>query len=382
MTETATLHKRYMTQAIGLAHLGRFSTDPNPRVGCVIVKDGEVVGTGYHQFAGQPHAEVLALAIAGDRAKGATVYVTLEPCSHFGRTPPCAQALIKAQVATVVIGMTDPNPLVSGSGVTALEQTGIRTVVGVLAEQAAALNVGFIKRMTTGMPFVRCKMAMSLDGRTAMASGESQWITGAAARQAVHRLRGQSSAVITGVDTVIADDPSLTVRATPDEKAQFPHLGDRQPIRIIVDSQLRTPANAKMFDFEGTTTIVTALDSQDPRFLNVTTQLASKATVMSLPNVQGQVDLAALITWLGETGCNEVLIEAGAVLAGAFLTAGLVDQCDFFMAPTLLGNSARGLFHLPLSDMEQQVRLDILKIEPIGSDWHIIAIPILKTLSD
>ncbi len=376
MTEVLNLHEQYMSQAIDLARLGWFSTDPNPRVGCVIVKDGDIVGTGYHQFAGKPHAEVYALAAAGERAVGATAYVTLEPCSHFGRTPPCAQALIDAQVHTVVIAMTDPNPLVAGSGIVALEQAGIHTVVGVLSEQAASLNVGFIKRMQTGKPYIRCKMAMSLDGRTAMASGESQWITGVDARKAVHRLRGQSSAIITGVDTVISDNPSLTVRASAEDREQYPHLGDRQPLRVIVDSLLRTPVTAKLFDQPGRTTIVTALDASDPRFTALAKQLSEKATLVTFANDKGQVDLAQLVDWLGETGCNEVLIESGAVLAGAFLASGLIDQCDFFMAPTLLGNQAKALFQLPLDDMKQQVRLDILKIEPIGRDWHIIALPI------
>jgi diaminohydroxyphosphoribosylaminopyrimidine deaminase/5-amino-6-(5-phosphoribosylamino)uracil reductase len=371
MTRFDTTHEAFMAEAIALAERGRFTTDPNPRVGCVIVKDGVIVGRGYHKFAGQPHAEVYALAEAGDQAQGATVYVTLEPCSHFGRTPPCAQALINARVAEVIVAMQDPNPLVAGTGIQALEAAGIKTQVGLLLAQAQTLNLGFITRMTTQKPWVRCKMAMSLDGRTAMASGESQWITGPEARRRVHEMRGESSAIITGVDSICHDNPSLTVRPDEQQRLTLPTLGERQPLRIIVDSQLRTAADAKIFSQVGTTVIVTAVDLNDPAIQPQLTALQSSATIISMPNQQGQVDLTQLIIWLGEKGCNEVMIESGATLSGAFLTLGLIDHIDLFMAPSLLGSQARSLFDLKLTDMAQQVHLDILEIAPIGKDWHL-----------
>lgn len=375
MTNIDPIHDAYMGEAIALAKRGLYTTDPNPRVGCVIVKNGHIVGRGYHKIAGQPHAEVYALREAGYQAKGATAYVTLEPCSHFGRTPPCAQALIDAGVAQVVIALQDPNPLVAGKGVLALESAGIQTVIGPMGDQATALNRGFITRMTKQKPWVRCKMAMSLDGRTAMASGESQWITGPDARRLVHELRGQSSAIVTGVATILHDDPSLTVRPDDLQRETLPTLGEHQPLRVIIDSHLRTPATAKILSQAGTTVIVTAIDVSDSAHATTLAALQALATVISMPNTQGQVDLTRLVTWLAEKGCNEVMIESGATLAGAFLDADLIDHIDLFMAPTLLGSQARSLFDLKLNDMAQQVHLDILEIAPIGKDWHISARP-------
>lgn len=368
-------HEAFMGEAIALAKRGLFTTDPNPRVGCVIVKDGHIIGRGFHKETGQPHAEVFALREAGNQAKGATAYVTLEPCSHFGRTPPCAQALIDAGIAQVVVAVQDPNPLVAGRGLKALTAAGIQTVLGPLADQATALNRGFISRMRNQRPWVRCKMAMSLDGRTAMASGESQWITGPDARRLVHELRGQSSAIVTGVDTILHDNPSLTARPDDLQRDALPTLGERQPLRVIVDSHLRTPPSAKILSGHGTTVIVTAIDVTEPAYTKRRAALPSQARVISMPNAQGQVDLAALLTWLADQGCNEVMIEAGATLAGAFLEAQLIDHLDLFMAPTLLGSQARSLFDLKLNDMAQQVHLDILEIAPIGKDWHISARP-------
>ncbi|TXR54473.1 bifunctional diaminohydroxyphosphoribosylaminopyrimidine deaminase/5-amino-6-(5-phosphoribosylamino)uracil reductase RibD [Reinekea thalattae] len=355
----------WMQRALQLAERGLYSTSPNPRVGCVIVDaDQQVVGEGFHERAGEPHAEVNALRQAGNKAKGATAYVTLEPCSHFGRTPPCCQALIKAEVRRVVFAMQDPNSLVSGRGLQALKEAGIEVAGPVLEQQAYALNAGFIKRMTDNLPLVRTKSAMSLDARTAMASGESQWITGADARQDVQHWRARSCAIITGVDSVIQDDPKMTVR-----------LADcqRQPIRIIVDSHGRTPAQAAIFDQPGQTIIATTEQAK----LDVA--LIQRASdVWRLPEKDGRVDLHALQAQLAEQQCNEVLVEAGASLTGSYLMAGLVDEMVVYMAAKLLGSSARPLFQLPFERMSQAIDLTITQVEPVGSDWRIIATPNFK----
>ena len=250
-----TSHTSYMSRALQLAERGLFTTDPNPRVGCVLVKNSQVVGEGWHQRAGEGHAEVNALKEAGLKAKDADCYVTLEPCSHFGRTPPCADALINAGVKRVFIAMTDPNPRVAGSGIAILKAAGIVVTVGILAQQAEKLNIGFCKRMRVGRPYVRSKIAMSIDGRTAMASGESKWITGTAARQDVQRLRARSSAMLTGIGTVLSDDPALSVRP----EGWYPQATIRQPLRVVVDSQLQTPANAKMFEDNAKVLIATSV---------------------------------------------------------------------------------------------------------------------------
>jgi diaminohydroxyphosphoribosylaminopyrimidine deaminase/5-amino-6-(5-phosphoribosylamino)uracil reductase len=356
---------RYMARALRLAKRGLFTTDPNPRVGCVLVQEGRVVGEGWHERAGEPHAEVHALQEAGELAAGATAYVTLEPCCHQGRTPPCTEALIAAGVARVVAAMEDPNPQVAGEGLSTLQRAGIETCSGVLAAEAEQLNAGFVMRMREGRPRVRCKLAMSADGRTAMASGESQWITGEAARRDVHRLRARSSAIMTGIETVLADDPALTAR--PGEVA-----GDkiRQPLRVVLDSRLRTPLAAGLLQMPGKTLLVTGVVDEEK-----TTRLTRKGVeVVTLPLKDGRLDLPAVLRYLGTLEINEVHLEAGATLCGALLQAGLIDELVIYMAPHLMGNAARGLFVLPgLESMDQRVRLSISDIRAVGDDWRITA---------
>lgn len=353
-----------MQRAIRLAHRGLYSTDPNPRVGCVLVKDGNIAGEGWHQKAGEPHAEVLALKQAGDNAKDATAYVTLEPCSHTGKTPPCADALVQAKVARVVVAMQDPNPLVAGQGLKRLQDNGIAVECGLMEAQARALNPGFIKRMETGLPFVRLKLAMSLDGRTAMASGESQWITGDAARRDVQLLRARSSAVITGIGTVLSDDPSMNVRLTAEE-LNVEHV--RQPLRVVLDSALRFPAAAKMTKVDGELLVITTSK-------NVADNSAYR--VISMAEKNGQVDLLAALKYLAKQEINEVHIEAGAVLGGAFLQQRLVDEIVVYMAPHIMGDEARGLFALPgLSEMKDRISLEIQDVRMLAKDIRITAKP-------
>lgn len=352
-----------MRRALCLAEKGLFTTDPNPRVGCVLVKDGEIVGEGWHAVAGGPHAEIVALQQAADKAEGATAYVTLEPCCHHGKTPPCSDALIAAGVARVVVAMEDPNPLVAGQGLQQLQLAGIDTACGLLAAQAEALNPGFVQRMRIGRPYIRCKLAMSLDGRTAMASGESQWITGPAAREDVHRLRARSSAIMSGIGTVLKDDPSLTVRLEGDEAV-------RQPLRIVLDPHLSTPENARFLQQSGESLIVTACSDEE-----VQERLRQAgAEVVCLPNGNDAVDLIALMPLLAERGINEILLETGAILSGALLHAGIIDELIVYMAPKLMGDKARGLFHTPGLDLlADAVELDIRDIRAVGEDWRITA---------
>lgn len=362
---TMSVHERYMARALQLAEHGLFTTCPNPRVGCVIVNEGEIVGEGWHQRAGSGHAEVNALLSAGTKAKGADCYVTLEPCSHFGRTPPCADSLIKAGIKRVFVAMEDPNPVVAGTGLTKLRQAGIDVSVGLLEKQAEDLNPGFCKRMRTQRPFVRSKIAMSLDGRTAMASGESKWITGSDARLDVQKLRARSSAILTGIGTVLADDPALTVR--PEGADWYPQdMAVRQPLMVVVDSQLRTPVDAGLFKSDGKVLIATAIgDISD-----------LPARVISLPTENQQVDLSKLMQTLATEGINEVMVEAGPKLNGALLSQGLIDEIVIYMAPKLMGNGANGLFHLPeITMMAQSVDLEITDITAIGHDWRITATP-------
>ncbi len=352
-----------MRRALCLAEKGLNTTEPNPRVGCVLVKDDEIVGEGWHAVAGGPHAEIVALQQAGDKARGATAYVTLEPCCHHGKTPPCSEALITAGVAKVIVAMEDPNPLVAGKGLSQLREAGIETASGLLQPQAEALNPGFVQRMRIGRPYIRCKLAMSLDGRTAMASGESQWITGPGAREDVHRLRARSSAIMSGIGTVLADDPSLTVRIEGEEEL-------RQPLRIVLDPHLSTPEDAKFLKQPGESLIVTACTEEA-----VQEKLRQAgAEVLVLPNGNDAVDLVALMSHLAEREVNEILVETGAILSGAVLRAGIIDELIVYMAPKLMGDNARGLFHTPgLDQLADAVELDIQDMRAVGNDWRITA---------
>ncbi|EIY2732871.1 TPA: bifunctional diaminohydroxyphosphoribosylaminopyrimidine deaminase/5-amino-6-(5-phosphoribosylamino)uracil reductase RibD [Pseudomonas aeruginosa] len=361
----------YMARALELARQGLYSTHPNPRVGCVLVKDGQVVGEGWHVRAGEPHAEAHALRQAGENARGATAYVTLEPCSHFGRTPPCADALVGAGVARVVAAMQDPNPEVAGRGLLRLMQAGIAVQSGVLEAEARELNIGFIKRMEHGLPFVRVKLAMSLDGRTAMASGESQWITGPSARSAVQRLRARSSVVLSGADTLLADDARLNVR--PDElglNAELTALAAaRQPLRVLVDGRLRVPLESAFYQAGPALVATCAAASARERFQDAGHEL------LALPSAEGHVDLHKLLLELAARGANEVLVEAGPRLAGAFARLGLVDEYRLFVAPKFLGSSARPLLDWPLARMADAAQLRIDDIRAVGDDWLVTARP-------
>jgi diaminohydroxyphosphoribosylaminopyrimidine deaminase / 5-amino-6-(5-phosphoribosylamino)uracil reductase len=360
----------HMARAIRLAWLGLYTTDPNPRVGCVLVREGEVVGEGWHRRAGEPHAERIALAAAGERARGATAYVTLEPCCHQGRTPPCTDALVEAGVRRVVAAMVDPNPLVSGQGLARLRESGVEAEAGLLEQEAAALNPGFVKRMVQGLPYCRCKLAASLDGRTSMATGESQWISSEASRRDVHRLRARSSAIITGVGTLIADDPSMTVRlAAADLPGLEPGEPIRQPLRVVVDSHLRTPASARMLALPGGT-LIACLAGANPA--GVEALRAAGARVQEFPEDRGRVHLESLLRWLAGQEVNEVLLEAGPTLAGAALTGGLIDELVLYTAPHLMGDEARGLFQLPgLTRMEHRIPLTIDEVRRIGPDLRL-----------
>ncbi|RXU07144.1 riboflavin biosynthesis protein RibD [Pseudomonas syringae] len=372
LTEQAALDVHYMARALELARKGLYSTHPNPRVGCAIVREGRIVGEGWHVRAGEPHAEVHALRQAGELARGATAYVTLEPCSHQGRTPPCADALIEAGVTRVVAAMQDPNPEVSGRGLLRLMNAGIGVQCGVLESEARALNKGFLKRMETGLPYVRVKMAMSLDGRTAMASGESQWITGPEARSAVQRLRAQSSVVLSGADTVLADKARLTVR--PDElglDAELPSLAAaRPPLRVLIDGRLRVPLDAPFFQAGSALVVTCAAASARGRYQEEGHEM------LALADSAGHVDLRRLMGELAARGVNEVLVEAGPRLAGAFARLGLVDEFQLFIAGKFLGSSARPLLDLPLAQMSEALELNIVEMRAVGNDWRVIALPV------
>ncbi|MDA1106884.1 MAG: bifunctional diaminohydroxyphosphoribosylaminopyrimidine deaminase/5-amino-6-(5-phosphoribosylamino)uracil reductase RibD [Proteobacteria bacterium] len=354
----------HMAHALQLAARGLYTAHPNPRVGCVIVRDGEIVGAGWHQRTGEAHAEIHALQQAGARARGATAYVTLEPCCHHGRTPPCTDALIQAGVARVVAAMRDPNPKVAGTGLQQLKAAGVAVESGVLQTEAERLNPGFIMRMQHERPFVRCKLAMTLDGRTAAADGASQWITGEAARADVQHWRARSSAILTGIGTVLADDPRLTVRLAED------HL---HPLRVVLDSGLRLPPGARMLQEPGQTLVLTA-GGNDAKRAALT---QAGATVVKLPHGNGGIDLhAALRTLAAEYAINELLVEAGPTLHGALLDAGLIDELVIYMAPALLGDGARGLFHLASPPaMPQRIELEISEVRAVGQDWRITVTP-------
>ncbi len=356
-----------MARALQLARRGLASTHPNPRVGCVLARDGRIVGSGWHRKAGQPHAEILALREAGIEAAGATAYVTLEPCSHHGRTPPCVDALIQASVSRVVFAMEDPNPEVSGSGNRRLLNAGVEVQSGLMAIEAEELNLGFMMRMRRKRPWVRVKLAQSMDGNIGLANGTSQWITGTAARADVQRWRAGSDAILTGIGTVLSDDPSLNVRIS-----REPETSVRQPIRVLVDSHWRTPASARLLGLPGDV-LIAGLNTDD-----LPANLAStKAECISFPSSTGRVDLHALLLYLGKRGINEVQVEAGATLCGALLQLSLVDEVLLYQAPVLLGGGAVSPFALPILDnMDDRVHLEWMDSRRIGKDQRIRLRPV------
>jgi diaminohydroxyphosphoribosylaminopyrimidine deaminase/5-amino-6-(5-phosphoribosylamino)uracil reductase len=363
---------RYMAHALQLAARGIYTTHPNPRVGCVIVNDNRIVGEGWHLRAGEAHAEIHALAQAGEKARGATVYVTLEPCCHHGRTPPCSEALIDAGVRRVVAAMIDPNPKVAGNGVEQLRSAGIDVETGVCRSQAEVLNPGHIMRAGVSRPYVRCKLAMTLDGRTATASGESKWITSAAARSDVQRYRARSSAVMTGSGTVLADNPLLNVRWN-EVKDLYHGINTSDiapPWRIIMDTNLRTPPASRIFEAPGPVLIACINEDSDAR-----TRLEENgATVKRFPEKDGRVDLLPVMNYLCDLKINEILLESGPALSGAMLQAGLIDELIIYVAPRLMGDAARGLFTLPgLDTVAQVVDLEITDLRAVGVDWRITA---------
>jgi diaminohydroxyphosphoribosylaminopyrimidine deaminase / 5-amino-6-(5-phosphoribosylamino)uracil reductase len=351
--------RRYMARALELAERGLYTTTPNPRVGCVIVGDGEVVGEGWHERAGGAHAEVAALEQAGRRAADATVYVSLEPCAHHGRTPPCSEALAASRVARVIAAMTDPNPLVAGKGLERLRAAGIETASGLMEDEARRLNAGFVSRMTRSRPWVRLKIAASLDGRTALANGRSQWITGAAARRDGHAWRARACAVMTGVGTVRHDDPRLDVRdiETP-----------RQPSRIVVDSRVETPPSARVV---GPGTLIVGANAAR---LRVAALEAAGAEVLVLPASDHRVDLTALMRELARRQMNEIHVEAGPALSGALIEAQLADELIVYFAPRLMGHTACGMFALrELEDLDAARALTLTDVRRIGEDVRVIA---------
>ena len=353
-----------MSRALELATRGEFSAHPNPRVGCVIARGGDVVGEGWHAVAGEDHAEIRALRAAGDGARGACAYVALEPCAHHGKTPPCAAALIAADVARVVVAMQDPFPEVGGRGLEALRDAGIRTEVGLLQDEAEALNAGFISRVVRGRPFLRLKIASSLDGATAMDSGESRWITGPAARADVQKLRARSGAVMTGVGTVLADDPSLDVR---DDQLATRGL---QPLRVVLDSRLRMPLSATMLYLPGAT-LVCCTAGHDATGLR-----DARAEVAELGAHDGHVHVFEELAALAEREDNDVLVEAGPRLAGYLLEQRLVDELGMYQAPHIMGSNTRRMFETPAGTvLGDRLALDVLEVCDVGGDTKITARP-------
>jgi len=352
----------FMTQALHLAENGRYTAHPNPVVGCVIVNDGEVVGEGWHRVAGEAHAEINALESAGETARGAIAYVTLEPCSHHGKTPPCADALVEAGVAEVVIGLQDPNPDVNGDGIERLKSAGIEVRTGVLGDKVEQQLAGFLSRVRRGRPFVTLKMACSIDGRIAMASGESQWITGPEARADVQRLRARSGAILSGIGTVLADDPSFTVR-DPD----IDTLG-RQPLRAVLDSHLRMPLSAEMIALPGQTLIYCTDDSKRQALLDAGAQVSKVA------DQDGHVSSRAVLEDLAVREINDVLVEAGPILAGNLLSNGLVDELVIYQAPHIMGSETMGMFQTPAwTTLAHRQLLEIIDSRPVGPDTRITA---------
>ena len=347
-----------MSRAIQLAKRGRYTCDPNPRVGCVISKNDKLIAEGWHTVAGEAHAEINALNQCDD-ASDSSVYITLEPCSHHGRTPPCVESLIEAKVKDVIVAMLDPNPLVSGSGIEQLKNAGITVRQGLLEAESVKLNPGFIKRMTLAMPYVRCKMAMSLDGRTALANGDSQWITSEQARRDVHRLRATSSAILTTVDTVIEDDPSLNAREL--------DFDIKQPLRVIIDRQLRTPTHAKIFSISGKTIIYTE-EKDNERLQELETV---GAEIVSLARSESWLE-NVFLNLAKEYEINEIMVEAGATFSGALIDADLFDELVIYMASTLLGDNAQPLLKLnPLDKLSEAKKLKLMDFRQVGNDLRL-----------
>lgn len=368
MAGLSAFDRQCMTRALELAARAIATTDPNPRVGCVVARDGKILGEGWHERAGEPHAEVNALRAAGDRASGATFYITQEPCTQYGRTPPCVDAVIAARPARVVIGMRDPNPRERGAGIGRLEAAGIATEAGLLEAEARALNCGFVRRMEHGMPWVRVKLAASLDGRTALANGESRWITGEAARADVQLWRARSSAILTGSATVLRDDPQLNARLPDGSPAS------RQPLRVIADSELRTPVTARILSPPEEAIIFTVIPegaAQRQPFE------ARGVRIQSARPAPGGIDLRHLVIRLAQMEVNELWVEAGAWLSGALLAARVVDELVIYFAPSILGGSARGMFELPeLRSLKERRDLEIIDTRMIGPDLRVIARPL------
>ncbi|MER2492071.1 bifunctional diaminohydroxyphosphoribosylaminopyrimidine deaminase/5-amino-6-(5-phosphoribosylamino)uracil reductase RibD [Catenovulum sediminis] len=363
MSVCTQLDYQYMARAIRLAEQGLYTTSPNPRVGCVIVNEDKVVGEGFHIKAGGPHAERHALVDAGELAKGACVYVTLEPCSHTGRTSPCADALIAAGVTRVVVGMVDPNPKVSGRGIEKLRQAGIQVVENCLTDACEKLNPGFIKRMQLGKPYVRLKLAASLDGRTAMQSGESQWITSADARRDVQTYRARSCAIISGAGTVLADNPSLNVRIS---DLNFEYLGEvRQPVRVVIDNQLRLSNELKLFSLPSPVYLVANKKRSG--------DWPPHVEMLELSQTGQHIDLEECLVELAKREINEVWVEGGAALAGAFMQAGLVDELIIYQAPIFMGENTRGLLDMPnITELKQAVRWQFESHTRVGQDLKLI----------
>jgi diaminohydroxyphosphoribosylaminopyrimidine deaminase/5-amino-6-(5-phosphoribosylamino)uracil reductase len=355
VTPFSAFDEAMMRRALALAEKGLYTTTPNPRVGCVITRGDTIVAEGWHERAGEAHAEAIALGIAGEKAAGATVYANLEPCSHYGRTPPCAGALINAKVARVVAAMRDPNPHAARGG-DALAAARIRFEHGLLANEARELNIGFLSRVERGRPWVRLKVAATLDGRTALANGASQWITGPQARRDGHRWRARACAILTGIGTVKADDPQLTVR-----EVDTP----RQPLRVIVDSRLETPRNAKIL--QGAKVLVFAAKQG---------AAPDNAEVVVLPNAHGKVELPRLLEELGRRGINELHVEAGFRLNGSLVREGCVDEFLVYLNPSFLGNGTQGMLDLPaVGSLNDRLKLKVLSLDHVGDDLRLLARP-------
>jgi diaminohydroxyphosphoribosylaminopyrimidine deaminase/5-amino-6-(5-phosphoribosylamino)uracil reductase len=363
MSEFSAKDREFMQRSLQLAEQGMFGAHPNPMVGCVLVKDDEIVGEGWHACAGEAHAEVNAIGDAGDKARGATAYVTLEPCAHHGKTPPCCDALIEAGIAQVLIAHQDPNPKVDGKGIERLQAAGLTVRSGLMRQEAQQLMAGFLSRVERGRPRVQLKIACSLDGRTAMANGESQWITGVEARADVQRLRARAGAIMTGIGTVLADDPSLTVR----EEILNPH--DRQPLRVVLDSDLRMSAAARMLSLPGETIVFCSSAASAPGLTN------AGAEVVSVSGRDGLLDLALVLQELANRGVNDLLVEAGPTIAGQLVEQNLVDEFVIYQAPHILGSETMGMFSTPSwKELTDRQSLVITDVAQVGNDTRITAV--------